>query len=58
MSRTPSKDAQFASLNPDIKEEVVAGRTYLIYDPLPSQLAAERQRTIKELAKERAAQVL
>ena len=58
MSRTPSKDAQFASLNPDIKEEVVAGRTYLIYDPLPSQLAAERQRTIEELAKERAAQVL
>lgn len=58
MSRTPSKDAQFASLNPDIKEIAVGDRTYLIYDPLPSQLAAERQRTIEDLAKERATQIL
>ncbi len=58
MPKTPSKNVQCASLNPDIKEEVVGNRTYLVYDPLPSQLAAERHRTIKELAKERAAQVL
>jgi integrase len=40
----------------DLKEIEVAGATYLVFDPLPSQLAAERQRTINDLA--RAAQVL
>jgi len=41
-----------------LREVPVAGRTYLVYDPIPSLLAEERQRTVEELAQRQAAQEL
>ena len=46
-----------ASVRQDTRELTVAGRTYLVHDPVPSLLKEERQRTIEGLARERAAQI-
>lgn len=38
-----------ASVRQDTRELTVAGRTYLVHDPIPSMLKEERKRTLREI---------